>query len=58
MVVVVVEAVEKVVKSLGASPLFPFARFSRYNKKRPLDKRSFLCYARITENSASIRCGK
>jgi hypothetical protein len=41
MVVVVVEAVEKVVKSLGASPLFPIARFSRHNKKTRLTKRVF-----------------
>lgn len=34
MVVVVVEAVEKVVQVLWASPPFSIARFSRYNKKK------------------------
>lgn len=52
MVVGVVVAVENVGKSLWASPHFPLARFSSYNKKRPLDKRSFLCYARIKPRTA------
>lgn len=52
MVVGVVVAVEKVVQVLWASPLFSIARFSLYNEKRPLDKRSFLCYARIKPRTA------
>ena len=52
MVVVVLVAVEKVVQVLWASPPFSIARFSWYNKKRPLDRRSFLCYARIKPRTA------
>ena len=52
MVVVVVEAVGKVVQVLWTSPLFPLPFSPRYNEKDTLDKSVFLCYARIKPRAA------